>query len=316
MNLVDRAFFEVGGFKEFYEKFIRKIKINGLSVSTSRSYGSALAHLALHFKMVPTKLTQDQIEEYLFILKTKEPIPSETMFKFTIYSLRFAFKIEGVDVPDIKLPSVKKTRKLPIVLSKDEITKMMNSPCSLRHRVMIAVLYSCGLRCSELRDLKIEHLDFSRKEILVRNGKGRKDRYLPMGEKLASILSYFIHIEKPKEYLFKGRRHCNNIERFFPKVNRQYGNRSIQWIVQRAAKQAGISKQISVHTLRHTYATHLLEDGINLFTIQNLLGHARIETTMIYLHIASITKSVRSSPLDLLPQLRVIGWIQGNLEFE
>lgn len=90
------------------KKFIRKIKINGLSVSTSRSYGSALAHLALHFKMVPTKLTQDQIEEYLFILKTKEPIPSETMFKFTIYSLRFAFKIEGVDVPDIKLPSVKR----------------------------------------------------------------------------------------------------------------------------------------------------------------------------------------------------------------
>jgi site-specific recombinase XerD len=316
MNLVEKACFEIEGFAAFYEKLRRKIKIHSLSQSTLKSYGRALAHIGLRFHLVPITLSQEQVELYLYELKSKEPVPSETMFKFTIFSLRFAFRMEGIQEPELKLPSIRKKRKLPVVLSKEEITSMMNTPCSLRHRVMIAVLYACGLRCSELRNLKTEHLDFSRKEILIRNGKGGKDRYLPMGEKLEAILLQYLHIESPSDYLFRGRRPFYSTQRFFATINKQYGNRSIQWIVQRAAKQAGISKTLSVHTLRHTYATHLLEEGVNLFTIQSLLGHASIETTMIYLHIARISNNMRSSPLDKLPGLRVIGWIQGNLNFE
>lgn len=316
MNLVERAIAEIESFGIFYEKFSRKIKINGMSVSTHKNYGRALAHIALRFGTVPIKLTQDEVELYLYELKTTEPVPSETRFKFTIVSLSFVYRMEGLQELKIKLPPIKSKRKLPNVLSKEEITMMMNTPISLRHRVLISVLYGCGLRCSELRNLKTEHLDFSRKQILVRNGKGGKDRYLPMGEKLETILMQYIKIEKPAEYLFRGYRSPHSTGRFFPEVSRQYGNRSIQWIVQKAAIRAGISKSLSVHTLRHTYATHLLEDGVNLYTIQSLLGHACISSTMIYLHIGYINNSVRTSPLDKLPGLRVIGWLQGSLEFE
>lgn len=314
MTLVQQACLNVPGFDIFYQKFLRRMSIQDRAGSTSESYGRSLATLALHYKCVPTALTLNEIEDYLYLVKQRSETDSDNAFKFTVCSLRFVFRMEGLDELRLELPVLKKKRKLPVVLSKQEITAMMNIPCLLRHRVMIALLYGCGLRCSEVRNVKITDIDLARAVLHVRQGKGRKDRYMPLGKNLTIILEKYIRIQKPQSWLFPGQRLGIN-SRFFSVFEPQYGQRSIQWAIKRAAQLAGIRKQISVHSLRHTYATHLLEDGVNILTIKELLGHAYISTTMIYLHVAQVNNKDKCSPLDTLQGLKVIGSLQGELNF-
>lgn len=288
--------------------------INGLAVSTRKNYERALAALALFHDQLPLNLTQDQVEEYLYHTKTLSNVGSDNNFKFTICALRFVYRMEGMTELAIQLPQLKQRRKLPVVLSKQEVTAMMNIPCMMKHRVIIALLYGCGLRCGELRNLKISDIDLDREVLFVRQGKGKKDRYIPMGSTLSQILKKYIQIKKPVNWLISGkqsRRDNSSVYEF----GSTFGQRSIQWAVRRAAQVAGICKNVNVHSLRHTYATHLLEDGVNILSIRELLGHAHISTTMIYLHVAQINNHQKCSPLDTLQGLRVIGYIQGALNF-
>ena len=316
MTIVQSACDQVPGFEAFYQKFLRRMSINDRAESTCKNYGRSLASIALHFKCIPTLLKLDDIEDYLFIVKQQSEFGSDNTMKFTICALRFVFRMEGLDELRLKLPVIKRRRKLPVVLSKDEITAMMNIPCLFRHRVMIAILYGCGLRCGEVRNIKVTDIDFDRTVLHVRQGKGKKDRYMPLGNTLPVILKKYIKNEKPKNWLFPGARWGKQNARFFSVFENQYGNRSVQWAIKRAAMLAGISKTISVHSLRHTYATHLLEDGVNILTIKELLGHAHVSTTMIYLHVAQINNRNKCSPLDKLKGLKVIGCVQGELNFE
>jgi site-specific recombinase XerD len=289
--------------------------INDRAESTSKNYARSLANLALHYKCIPTKLSLNEIEEYLFSIKPQSDNCSESNFKFTIASLRFVFRMEGMDELRLQLPVIRKKRKLPVVLSKQEMSAMMNSPCLLRHRVLIALLYGCGLRCGEVRNIRVSDIDLDRSVLHVRQGKGRKDRYMPLGKTLPVILERYLQIQKPATWLFPGSGHGKTSQRFFSTFEPQFGQRSVQWAIARAAQLAGILKKVNVHSLRHTYATHLLEDGVNILTIKELMGHAYLRTTMIYLHVAQVNNMHKCSPLDTLQGLKVIGCLQGELNF-
>jgi integrase/recombinase XerD len=316
MTIVQKARNTVEGFNTFYQKFLRRMTINDRAESTCKSYGRSLAAAALHFNCLPTQLNLDQVEEYLYQLKAQYAEASDNGFKFTICALRVAFRMEGLEELRLQLPSIRKRKKLPVVLSKQEMTAMMNIPCLMMHRVLIAVLYGCGLRCAEVRNIKVMDIDLHRALLHVRQGKGRKDRYVPLGKNLTGILERYLQIQKPITWLFQGKGRGSNSKRFFSVYEPQYGQRSVQWAIKRAAQLAGITKPLSVHSLRHTYATHLLEDGVNILTVQELLGHAHVRTTMMYLHVAQVNNRHKCSPLDTLEGLRVIGYVQGLLNFE
>jgi site-specific recombinase XerD len=213
-----------------------------------------------------------------------------------VYSLRLLFKLEGNEDMQVELPSIKHEKKLPVVLSKEEIRRMLKQPTLLKHRILLGLLYGCGLRCMEVRSLKISDIDFDRLKVLVRNGKGKKDRYVPLSKHLARGLKTYIESENPKTYLFNGKPDGQAGGDF----DSRYSQRGVQWVVKRTAKEAGVIKSVSVHTLRHTYATHLLEDGMDIITLKEMLGHQNIETTLVYLHVSQSGRNKPFSPLDTL----------------
>ncbi|RZJ33751.1 MAG: integrase [Flavobacterium sp.] len=242
----------------------------------------------------------DKIDEYLFFTKEKKFTPSETYFKMAVYSLRFAYRMYGLKDRYIQLPSIKKEKRLPVVLSKEEVIKLLAVPESLKHRVLLNLLYGCGLRCFEVRNIKHSDLDFDRRMLHVRAGKGRKDRYVPISEILVSILKEYMGSKKSTTWLFDGQNRSLS-----DAVNEvRYAARTAQWVVKQAAKKAGITKDVTMHTLRHTFATHLLEDGLDIVSIKELLGHERIATTMVYLHVGQYSTGKAFSPLDTLYGLK------------
>ena len=195
-----------------------------------------------------------------------------------------------------RLPSIKHEKKLPVVLSKQEVWAMLQSAQLLKHKILIGLLYGCGLRCMEVRSVRLQDLDFDRKQLKVVQGKGRKDRYVPLSEHLIRGLIKYITAEKPKEYLFNGQPNGRAGGDF----DSRYSQRGVQWAVQQVAKAAGIKKEVHTHTMRHSYATHLLEDGMDIITLKGLLGHENIETTLEYLQIAQLQSQRIFSPLDTL----------------
>ena len=272
------------------------MSILGRSESTYRNYAQHVAAMALHFGKIPTELDVEQVQEYLYILQKRSKTPSLTYFKHTVYGLRFMLKSEGLPYEFLHLPSIKHDKKLPTVLSKEEVWRLLKSCHLLKHKVLIGLLYGCGLRCMEVRSLRLRDLDFDRMQLKVVQGKGKKDRYVPLSIHLIRGLKSYIQAEKPKIYLFNGQ----PAGRAGGDFDSRYSQRGVQWAVKQACKVAGITKDVCVHTLRHTFATHLLEDGLDIISLKNLLGHENIETTMEYLHIAQLDTQKAFSPLDTL----------------
>lgn len=192
----------------------------------------------------------------------------------------------------VVLPSIERPKRLPVVLNQNEIRQLLGTPKLLKHRLVLAMLYGCGLRNFELRNLQRRDLDFDRKMLHVRQGKGRKDRYVPLSEmQIRGLKKYFL-AENPVTWCFNG-------------YDSEGGpvplsSRGIQWIVREARKRSGIQKEITAHILRHSYATHLLEMGLDIMSVRDLLGHADIQTTLIYLHVAQSGRQRPFSPLDRL----------------
>lgn len=260
----------------------------GRSKSTFNNYIRQVAKISLHYGIVAIKLTQDQVEDYLYHLKSLSNSPSESTFKHTIYGLRFMLKQYELPYSHLKLPPLKRQNKLPVVLSKQEMFSMLEHAPLLKHKMLLGLLYGCGLRRFEVRNVHLSDLDFDRQQLHVRQGKGKKPRYLPLSVHLIRGLKTYISSEKPNIFLFNG--HSGD----------QYSNRGVQWVIKETTKRAGIKKQVTTHTLRHTYATHLLEDGLDIMSIKELMGHARIETTLVYLHVAQLDPKRKFSPLDTL----------------
>lgn len=288
VTIVQQACTKVMGFTKLYEDLERSINVSGKSKSTLTNYGRQLAHLALHFNQLPTELDSEQVLDYLHFVKANGS-PSATFFKFTVYGMRLACKLRGLPYQQFSLPSIERTNKLPSVLNASEVRALIKSCTLLKHRLLLSLCYGCGLRCAEVRNLRIGDVDTERKMLHVRQGKGGKDRVLPLGDLLCRGIESYLLAEGPQTFLFAG----NNGDAL--------SQRGTQWIMSQALKKTGIVKEdVSLHTLRHTYATHLLEQGVNILTIKELLGHAHIDTTMIYLHLASPALNLAFSPMDTL----------------
>lgn len=249
--------------------------------------------MALHFGCLPTQLEPEQVKDYLYELQQRSKTPSQTYFKHTVYGLRFLLKTEGLPYEHLHLPEIARPKTLPVILSRQEIWAMLKNAQLLKHKLLIGLLYGCGLRCQEVRNIEMKHLDFDRMLLHIVQSKGNKDRYVPLSEHLIRGIKKYISAQHPKKYLFEG---SGNPEG--KGFDGRYSQRGVQWAVKTVAKQAGVLKEVHTHMLRHTYATHLLEDGVNILTVQKLMGHTNIDSTMIYLHVCTAPDQLPLSPLD------------------
>jgi len=310
---LNRACNEVNGFAELLQRFERNISILGRSPKTFDNYSRHVAALALHFRTLPTELDPEQVKDYLFELQQRSKTPSQSYFKHTVYGLRFLLKTEGLPYSFLHLPTIAKVKKLPVILSREEIWRMLHAAELLKHKLLIGLIYGCGLRCMEVRNIELQHLDFDRKMLHIVQGKGGKDRYVPLSEHLIRGLKTYIKVENPDQYLFNGNQN-RNIEEIDlktdqsalqkPDFDSRYSQRGVQWVIKTISKKAGITKDVHTHTLRHSFATHLLEDGVPIIMVQKLLGHERIESTMEYLHVCQLSDQKPHSPLDTVFALR------------
>lgn len=275
------------------QRFERNISVLGRSPKTFENYSRHVAAMALHFQCLPTELSPDQVQDYLYELQQRSHTPSQTYFKHTVYGLRFLLKAEGLPYQFLKLPAIARPQKLPVILSRKEIWSMLQQAKLLKHKILIGLLYGCGLRCMEVRNIELKHLDYDRCLLHIVQSKGNKDRYVPLSQHLIRGIKTYISIEHPQKYLFEG--HGNPQGKGF---DGRYSQRGVQWAVKTVAAQAGILKDVHTHMLRHTYATHLLEDGVNILTVQKMMGHANIDSTMLYLHVCQTPDQLPHSPLD------------------
>jgi len=271
-----------------YQQMLRKIRLNGQSESTLANYGRSLAHLSLYFECTPLALSDEQINDYLLLLRDRQN-PSLSYFKHTVYGLRYSFRLVGREDRAIRLPSIKRLNSLPVVLSREECRRLFRSSKLLKHRILLTLAYSAGLRISEVVNLRQADIDFDRMQIHIRQSKYNKDRYVPLSRYMAQGLKKYYDGCSPKEWVFNGHG-----------PGSPFSQRGAQWVMKSCVKSAGITKKVSMHTLRHSYATHLLEDGLDLYSIQKLLGHAHVSTTLVYLHVAKTLPQRAHSPLDTL----------------
>ena len=249
--------------------------------------------MSLHFQCLPTELDPEQVKDYLYELQQHSKTPSQTCFKHTVYGLRFLLKTEGLPYEHLHLPGIARPKTLPVILSRQAIWSMLKSAQLLKHKILIGLLYGCRLRCQEVRNLEVKHPDFDGKMLHIVQSKGNKDRYVPLSVHLIRGIQTYISAARPKKYLFEG---TGNPEG--KGFDGRYSQRGVQWAVKTVARQAGILKEVHTHMLRHSYATHLLEDGVNIITVQQLLGHANIDSTMVFLHVCHTPDQLPQSPLD------------------
>ena len=270
------------------EKYNQLLKLKNYSPSTLKSYGYCFNLFLDHFKNVDIKeLTKEQITDFLY--KESQKGLSYGYQNQIINAIKFYFeKVLGRKRELYNIPRAKKPQKLPTVFSEEEIIKLIGEIENLKHKSVLYLIYSAGLRISESVNMKIADIDSKRNLINVRGAKGKKDRTTLLSQKLLIMLREYYKQYRPKEYLFEG------------ETGGQYSVKSIQNVFNRALKRSGIRKKATVHSLRHSFATHLLEHGTDLRYIQQLLGHNSSKTTEIYTHITKKGMDKITSPLDNL----------------
>lgn len=287
-TILSQAKQTVPGFPQAYAKFLERVTIDQCSKSMITNYSRSISHIALHFGRVPHLISVDEINSYLYRMTVHEK-QSISYFKQAVFGLRHWFRLFDMEEKAIQMPSIKKEEKLPVVLSQAECKELFKAPNLLKHRFLLAFAYAGGLRMNELRMVKIADVDVQRKQVHIRMGKGKKDRYVVLSNLIVEKFDHYLKSVKPQVYLFEGQTPAQPM-----------GERSIQYVINEALQKTTIKKQVSMHTLRHSFATHLLEDGVNIQTIQKLLGHSDMRTTMVYLHVAQIKPTLGHSPLDTL----------------
>jgi len=206
-----------------------------------------------------------------------------------VYGLRYYYRLLGMNKKAIALPALKGDTKLPVILNRYELKELFAVPKLLKQRIVLSLIYSAGLRGQEVINLKISDVDFERRTIHIRQSKYKKDRILPLSPTMAIGLKKYLKAENPYLWLFNGK-----------EASGKYSVKGLSWIMRENLKKTSITKNVNLHSLRHSYATHLLEEGINIVTLKELLGHSQITTTMIYLHVAQFEFVKPHSPLDSL----------------
>lgn len=286
---LERAIQTVDGFSHVFTTLRQQTALRGQSESTLYNYMHRIALVSLHFKRLPEDISDEELTEYLTALALDSNSPSRSGFKHTVYGLRYYYRHVGLSTRAVDLPSLKKEFKLPVILNRSELRELFKAPTLLKHRIILTLAYSGGLRSQEIIALKLSDIDFERKTIHIRQSKYKKDRIVPLSDYMSVGLKKYLCVEHPQIWLFNGK-----------EPNGCYSPKGLNWVFSAALKKTSIQKQVSIHSLGHSYATHLLEDGLNIITIKELLGHAKIETTMIYLHVAQCPLLPVHSPLDTL----------------
>jgi integrase/recombinase XerD len=276
--------------KPLRQQFINRLKIKGLSERTIRNYVSIVRQLTLCYRCNPLDVTEEQIEHYrLFLLQEKKYAAST--INLNMYALKTFFSLMKPKCSIMESFKPMKTPKhLPVILTREEVEKLIASEKNLKHKAVIMLIYSCGLRLAECTALKPAHIESARMKIRVVQGKGAKDRYTILSERALFVLREYVRLFKPNVWLFEGR--VNGV---------QYSSRTIEKIVSKAARKAKLGKNVTPHMLRHAFATHLMEAGIALPIIQKLLGHTNLKTTINYLHVSEQVIDNIKSPLDYGP---------------
>jgi integrase/recombinase XerD len=271
--------------EEFLNKIRVELKISKNSDYTIRNYLRAVEDLLGFVKKNPSQISIDDVKYYMSEKLTEQASSSIIVF---LSALRFAFgNILGRDVTlGIKRP--KRERRIPDVLTKEEVNRLIEAIPTKKSKLMVQMAYACGFRVSEIINLKIKDLNFEEMVGYVRQGKGRKDRLFNIPQKIVNKIKKQTEFQKEmnQEYLFSGKKGSLT-------------DRNLQKIVRNAAKKAGIKKDVHPHTLRHSFATHLLENGTDIRIIQELLGHADLSTTQIYTHVSTEELKKIHSPIDI-----------------
>jgi len=272
------------------ERMRQDLELRGLSKNTQKSYLKEAREFAKYFMRSPEELGSEEIREYLlYLLKVKKV--SESTMKIAYSSLKYLYAVTLNRPWEIdRIPKIKRHKKLPVVLNHDEIKALFNSTDNIKYLAILTVIYSAGLRASEAAYLKVSDIDSKRMQIRVRNSKGAKDRYTILSNKALKLLRKYWKMHRPKDWLFPS----------IKKKGWPLTYKSIDRIFKISKEKAGIAKPASVHSLRHSFATHLLENGVDLHHIQLLLGHRYPETTTMYLHVRRVDLQDISSPLDLI----------------
>ena len=277
------------------QKMIKAMQLNNLAKNTQRYHLAAVTGITSHYQQSPDTLSQQMIEDYLLYLRNTRGNTAESCGSVAA-GLRFFYK----HVADKEIPFVYRIRKrvknLPNVLTQEEVWNLINASTNLKHRLILKTTYSAGLRACEVAALKPQHIDSKRMLIKVAKAKGNEQRYSILSVKLLEELRLYYETCQPQTYLFPSS--------YIHKKNQPLSYTSVRNIYEKARKKAGITNGAGVHTLRHCFATHLLEAGYDIRRIQVLLGHRRLSTTMIYLHVSRKTLSLIPSPLDLFERAR------------
>ena len=271
------------------EKYIELLRLKNYSENTVSVYRNWFCIFLKNFPdKKPSAITKEEIMELLMRYKNSKAW-SATGQNQLISSIKFFYEKVLNHSPEIyDLPRAQKPFQLPAIFAEEEIKKIILATENLKHRTMICLAYAGGLRVSEIINLKLKDIDSKRMVITLRQGKGKKDRQVMLSEKLLILFREYFKEYKPVIWLFEGVK------------NMQYSARSVQEVIQQAKKKAGVNKKGSIHALRHSFATHLLEGGTDLLSIKALLGHNSLRTTMVYTHVSKKHLSKIQSPLDKL----------------
>ncbi len=268
-------------------EFIDRLQSRGLSPKTIRNYVAALRDLSRHHTRSPRELTGDEILSYQLYMLREKKLSAATV-NLHMDAVRSFFRLMAPESSVMaNIPHVKVPKRIPMVLARGEVHRMINPTTNLKHKAVLMLLYGSGLRVSECAALKPCHIESSRMKVRVEQGKGKKDRYTVLSNNTVEVLRDYYRCFRPKQHLFIGH------------GGKPLGARMMGKIVENAARRAGINKRVHAHTLRHCFATHLLEAGVALPIIQRLLGHASIRTTMIYVHVGEPQMDRIVSPLDM-----------------
>jgi integrase len=267
---------------DWYTLMVRKLQINGKSLRTQQAYTRAVHQLTVHYNKDPEHITEEELEEY-FLYRRNESEWAPKTLNLCYCGIRFYYLY--VVEREWKLLTILRSQKeerLPEIPAQETIRKILSCVTTFHNFVFFSTVYACGLRLQEALNIQVPDIDGTRMMLYVHRGKGAKDRYVPIPQETLLLLRSYWKTHRNPTLLFPalGRGHTGGPTATIP-MNRA----SVQGALSRAVKKAGIKKKISVHTLRHSYATHLLEQGVNIRTIQRYMGHKSLETTMRYLHL-------------------------------
>lgn len=269
---------------------LEELQRRNYSKATVRIYVRSVKEFAEFFGRSPARLGPEHIRQYqVHLLKNRKLSPNTVAQRAAALRFLYVKTLRRRYLPE-HIPYPKIPQKLPTVLSEEEVQRMIECTTNLMHRAMLLTLYSAGLRRSELCRLKVEDVDSQRMMIHIRNGKGGRDREVPLSGKLLEVLREYWRWKKPMEYLFPSDQR--------KRVGQPVTEKVIWWLCRKATREAGIKKRVSPHTLRHSYATHMLEAGADLRTIQVLLGHQDVQDTVVYLHLSNRHLTAVPNPLD------------------